>query len=265
LTLGPGESAVYDVTFTSTEDATFEEFAFGSLTWSDGTHDVRSPIAVRPVPIVAPAEVQGSGIEGSLEFDVTFGYEGDYSAEPHGLVPAELDPDVVVDDPANDINQALMTGVGVNFHTVNVPAVALHARFSLFDDYTDGNDDLDLYVFDEAGNFVGASAGVTAGEQVDVPGAAAGMYTVIVHAFQTDGPDAAYTLFSWSFADATTNLTVAAGPSEAISGETETITVEWEDLFAGTKYLGAVSHNDATDRLAVTIVRIDTDGPSSPP
>jgi hypothetical protein len=27
----------------------------------------------------------------------------------------------VVDDPANDINTALATGVGVTFHTVNVP------------------------------------------------------------------------------------------------------------------------------------------------
>jgi subtilisin family serine protease/plastocyanin len=258
LTVGAGDSVDYDVMFTTTGTAVLDEFAFGSLTWSDGSHSVRSPIAVRPVAIAAPAEVQGSGTEGSLDFDVTFGYEGDYTAEAHGLVPAEMQPDVVVDDPTNDINTALDTGVGVNFHTVTVPAGALHARFSLFDDYTDGNDDLDLFVFDGDGNFVGQSTGVTSEEQVDVPDPAAGDYTVIVHAFQTDGPDAAYTLFSWSFSADAGNMTPTAPPTATL-GETETITVAWTGLTAGTKYLGAVSHNDATDRIGVTLVRIDTD------
>jgi hypothetical protein len=113
-------------------------------------------------------------------------------------------------------------------------------------------------VFDEGGNFVGASAGVTSEERVDVAGPAAGDYTVIVHAFQTDGPDAAYTLFSWSIADGAGNMSVTAPPSATL-GATETITVDWTGLEAGTKYLGAVSHNDATDRIGVTLVRIDTD------
>jgi subtilisin family serine protease len=263
LTLGAGASADYEVTFTSTGGATFEEFAFGSLTWSDGTHDVRSPIAVRPVPIAAPFEVQGEGTSGSLDFEVTFGYSGPYSAEPHGLVEADTVDDVVVDDPTNDINQALVTEVGVNFHTVAVPAGALHARFSLFDDYVDGaTDDLDLYVFGPDDNLVGQSASGTSEEQVDVPDPAAGDYTVVVHGWQTDGPDAAYTLFSWSFSADAGNMTVTA-PTEAILGATGTITVDWPGLgpalVAGTKYLGAVSHNNATDRIGVTLVRIDTD------
>jgi subtilisin family serine protease len=262
LTLGPGEMADYDVTFMSTAGATFDAFAFGSLTWFDGTHEVRSPIAVRPVQIAAPAEVQGAGTTGSVNFDVTFGYDGEYSAEAHGLVPAEMQPNLIVDDPANDINTALDTGVGVNFHSVTVPVGALHARFSLFDDYTDGADDLDLYVFGPAPDFdfVGQSTGVTTEEQVDVPDPEAGDYTVVVHAFQTDGPDANYTLFSWSFSDDELNMTLTA-PTEAFLGTTETITVAWSGLTAGTKYLGAVSHNEGSDRLAVTIVRIDTDAP----
>lgn len=262
LTLAAGASADYEVTFT-TAGATFDEFAFGSLTWSDGTHEVRSPIAVRPVAIAAPAEVQGSGTSGSLDFDVTFGYTGAYSAVAHGLVAADTVVDVVVDDPTNDVNTALTTGVGVDIHTVPIPAGELHARFSLFDDYTDGADDLDLFVFRSVGTnpfavFVGASTGVTSEEQVDVPDPAAGNYTVVVHAFQTDGPDANYTLFSWSFAADAGNMDLTA-PTSATLGDTETITVDWTGLTAGTKYLGAVSHNDSSDRIAVTLVRIDTD------
>jgi subtilisin family serine protease len=88
LTLAEGESASYAVTFTTTAAATLDEYAFGSLTWTHGPHAVRSPIAVKPVALAAPAEVIGMGTDGMLSFDVTFGFGGDYSAAPHGLVPA---------------------------------------------------------------------------------------------------------------------------------------------------------------------------------
>jgi len=258
LSLAAGASATYEVTFTTTGAATLEEWAFGSLTWSHGPHSVRSPIAVKPVPIAAPAEVMGTGIDGSLNFDVVFGYSGAYTALPHGLVPAVMQADNVVDDPANDINTALATGVGITVHAFDVPAGSLHARFSLFDNYTDGNDDLDLYVFDPNGDFAGGSGGPTAAEQVDVPNPLAGTYTVVVHGWQTDGPDANYTLFNWAFGPDAGNMTLTA-PAAATLGATGTITVDWTGLGAGTKYLGAVSHNDESGLLGLTLVRIDTD------
>ena len=33
----------------------------GQLTWTDGTHNVRIPLVVRPVALAAPAEVSGTG------------------------------------------------------------------------------------------------------------------------------------------------------------------------------------------------------------
>ena len=43
---------------TFTASATLNAYAVGGqLTWSDGTHTVRSPIVVRPVALAAPAEV----------------------------------------------------------------------------------------------------------------------------------------------------------------------------------------------------------------
>ena len=46
-----------------------------------------------------------------------------------------------------------------------------------------------------------ASAGGPAAELVDVPVPAAGTYVVVVHGFETDGPDANYTLFTWTLGE----------------------------------------------------------------
>jgi subtilisin family serine protease len=257
LTLAKGESASYTVTFTGNAAVVANEWTFGSLTWSHGPHHVTSPIALLPVAIATPAELHGSGIEGSLDFDVTFGYTGDYSAAPHGLEPALMTEGNVPDDPGDSFAPF---GPGTTLHMINVPAGSAYARFSLFDDYTDGNDDLDLYVYYPTGAYAGGSGSGTSAEQVDVPFPMAGDYYVFVHGWGTDGPDANYTLFSWSFSatPGSSNMTVTA-PASAVLGATETITVDWSALDPGTKYLGAVSHSDASGILGLTLISIDTD------
>jgi subtilisin family serine protease len=268
LTLSEGQSATYEVTFTTLSGAVADEWVFGALTWSDGTHNVRSPLAIRPVALAAPDEVSGDGTSGSLSYDITFGFSGDFAAVAHGLIPAATQPGNVVDDPANDINVALSTGVGVTFHIVSVPAGTEYLRVSLFDEYTDGADDLDLYVFGPGPGFpfVGGSGTATSAEEVNVAGPAPGDYLVAVHGWQTDGPDANYTLFSWSLGDANEgNLSVSA-PGTAVLGTSAPVDVDWTGLDGGHKYLGSVTYHDVaspagyTDGLVdYTIVRIDTD------
>jgi hypothetical protein len=52
LSLAPGETGTFSVTFAvDSDEAAFDQFAFGSLVWSDGLRSVRSPLAVRPVQI----------------------------------------------------------------------------------------------------------------------------------------------------------------------------------------------------------------------
>lgn len=269
FTLDEGESATYEVTFTTQSGAALGEWSFGSLTWSHGPHSVRSPIAVKPVAIAAPDEIFGTGTDGSLSYDVTFGYTGDFAAEPRGLIPAATQTDTVVDDPENDINAALASGVGVNFHAVDIPAGTEYARFSLFDDYTDGQDDLDLYIFgpQSAGfPFVGGSGTPTSAEEVNLVAPDPGLYIAVVHGWETDGPDANYTLFTWALGEADAgNMTVTA-PSTATLGATDTITVDWTGLSTAIKHLGSVTYHDVAapsgynDGLVdFTIVRIDTD------
>ena len=53
LKVKPGRTATYTVTFTRTT-APFDQYAFGSLTWSNGKFSVRSQLAVKPVAAAAP-------------------------------------------------------------------------------------------------------------------------------------------------------------------------------------------------------------------
>ncbi len=263
--LRAGDSATYTVRFIVRNGATLGEWAFGDLTWNsfNGRDQVRSPIAVRPLEFVAPDAVTGSGASGSLSFDVGFGYGGDYTAGTHGLDEAQTVEGNVVDDPANDINTALATGVGVTFHEVEIGAdytgdVAF-ARFALFDDFTDGQDDLDLYVFDPNGSFVGSSGGGSSAERVDLLFPAPGVYIVAVHGFTTDGPDSNYTLFSWDFGlvDDRGNAVVDAPDSASIGDAT--INVSWSGLNAGSKYLGAVSHTGPDGLLGLTLIDVSAE------
>jgi hypothetical protein len=255
LTLGAGDVGTYTVTFTTNATATLGDFTEGSLAWSDGARSVRSPLLVRPLPLAAPAEVQSTG--GAVSIPITFGYDGAFGASANGLVAALEEPGNVVDDPANDINTALTTGVGITIHLVTVPVGTTHARFSLFDAFTDGNDDLDLYVFDSNGNPVGSSGTGTSEEEVNLPNPAADDYFVVVHGWQTDGADSNYTLFSY-LVDATDagNMTIVA-PGAAVRGVSANVDVSFSGLVAGRKYLGAVAYDDGTNPIGSTLVRVD--------
>ncbi len=122
-----------------------------------------------------------------------------------------------------------------------------------------GNDDLDLYVY-RNGTLVGASGSGTSAEEVNLVFPAAGDYEVYVHGWETDGPDANYTLFTWSFSGTpgSTNMTISA-PAAVTTGQQSAVEVSWSGLDAGTKYLGAVSHGTPSGLAGLTVIAIDTD------
>jgi subtilisin family serine protease len=272
LDLGPGASATYSLKFTSEDDAVFDQWTFGSLTWSDTAgHNVRSPIAVVPVPISAPDEVSGTGTTGSLEYEVQFGYNGPFATPVHGLVAADVIHDTVVDDPASDIVVALDTGVGVNEYTIPVAADTRHLRISLFDETVDGaTDDIDLYLYPpgedpfNGGTASHVSAGGTSAEQIDVATPEEGDWTLIVHGWQTDGADAVFDLFTWDIPDDDAgNLAATSSTAVASVGDTATITLEWgtgslTPLAPSTRYLGVVGYSNGVTEFGGTIVSIVT-------
>jgi hypothetical protein len=185
---------------------------------------------------------------------VTFGYTGPFTATARGLVPATTFAGNVVDDPTDSF---VVGGPGTVSFNVVVPAGSTYARFSLFNAFTDGADDLDLYVYNSGGTRVGASGGGTADEEVNLLNPAADTYTVWVHGFATDGPDANFTLFAWVLGSTDAgNMTVSA-PAAATLGLSGTIDLSFSGLTPGTKYLGSVAYSGAAGMPNPTIVRVD--------
>ena len=252
LTLGPGQTGTFNVTFT-TAGAALNAYTGGQLTWSDGTHNVRIPLVVRPVALAAPRQVSGNG--GPISYNVTFGYTGPFSATARGLVPATTFASSVGDDPDDNF---VPGGPGTVSFNVVVPAGSTYARFSLFNANVSPASDLDLYVFNSGGTLVAASTGGTSEEEANLPlPVAAGTYTVWVHGFAVTGT-ANFTLFTWVLGStAAGNMTVSA-PATATIGTTGTISLTFSGLAPATKYLGSVAYGGTASSTAPTIVRVDT-------
>lgn len=251
LTLAPGESAAFNVTFNNVS-APLNTYTGGQLTWSDGSHNVRIPLVVRPVALGAPASIFGNG--DSISYDVGFGYTGPFTATARGLVPATTFDDTITDDPGDSFSPG---GPGTLSYDVTVPAGTTYARFSLFDANVSPASDLDLYVYNSGGTLVGSSGSGTSAEEVNLLNPAADTYTVWVHGFAVQ-TTADFTLFTWVLgSNDAGNMTVSA-PASAVISTTGTIDLTFSGLDPATKYLGSVAYSGASDLPNPTIVRVDT-------
>jgi subtilisin family serine protease len=253
-----GNSASYEVTFTTTGAATLDEWAFGSLTWTDddGNYAVRSPIAVRPTAFSAPGEVDGvadSSGDGFVDIPVAFGYEGDYSASVSGIEASGFGSDNIT------------SGDGTHFWCVDLPAMT-HFRVSMFDEDTSdpGADDLDLRVFIADADCVnatsisqlGSSGGATSEEAVDLSDLPAGAYFALVDYFSaSNGTDSDYKIWFQPVFGNNGNTSVSA-PASAVLGAEDTVTVDYTGL-APTRNLGVLHHMDGSGEIGRTILDID--------
>ena len=236
LTLAAGETKSFTATFTRTT-AALNAYAGGQLTLSDGTHNVRIPMVVRPVALAAPAQVGGS-------YSVTFGYSGAFTATPRGLIPAATAAGAVATNGSVDI-------------PVTVPAGTTIARFSLFDSEVSQPSDLDLEVYNAGGTLVGASGGATTAEEVNLLNPAAGVYTVRVVGFAVPVGSANFTLFSWALGSTVAGNMSVTAPASATIGATGAIGITTSGLTVGAKYFGSVVYGGAVGLPNPTIVRID--------
>ncbi|MFV8782892.1 S8 family serine peptidase [Microbulbifer sp. SA54] len=250
LRLAGGETATFQVTFSATADAAMNEWAFGALTWSQGLRKVRSPLAVRPVPLSAPNLAEAQGTSGSVNIPLLFGYEGSYSSVINGLVAGAANSGAVVDGEADLI-------------FVTIPEGTSFARFALFDEDVgagNGSDDLDLQVLGPASAgypLAGSSGNSTSAEKVDLLQPAAGEYAVFVIDYASEAGPTPYTLFNFNLNGDTGN-TQLTGPATAKLGSAENLLVEWRDLPAGTRALGVVEHQDSSGVIGTTEVMVNT-------
>ena len=249
LTIQPGGSKSFTVTIARTS-APLNTYTGGQLTWSDGPHDVRAPMVVLPVALSAPAQVSGRG--GPIPYNVTFGYDGPFTATPRGLIPAATDSGTVDDDPSNTFNPA---GPGVVSIPMAIADGTTFARFSLFDTDVAPAADIDIYVY-RGTTLVGVSVGLTSNEEVSLLNPPAGSYTVYIHGFQVPGT-ASFTLFSWLLGTADAGNMIVAAPATATTRERGTINLTFTGLTPGNRYLGSVAYEGVAGLPSPTIVRVD--------
>jgi hypothetical protein len=265
LEIKPGETATFTVSLTRT-DAAIGKWAFGSLTWNDQlsqsirTHSVRSPIAVRPVALAAPATVTGAGINGTTSLSVKPGYTGTLSATVNGLAAANVTTQRLVGTNTSFNSAAPAAGPAVGKVTVTVPAGSPMARFATFDaDYPAGTD-LDLYVYKAGTNaLVGSSTGPTAEESVTVT--AAGTYDIYIvqYALAPGLTEQNVKHYDWVVGSGPAgNLTATPASQTVTMGAPASITLSWTGLAAATRYLGVLAYGDGGTQIGTTTVIVNT-------
>ncbi len=260
LTIQKGKKATFQVTFTRTS-AAFNQYAFGSLSWSDGEHNVRSQIAVRPVAVAAPSNLRGTGVSGSIQVSLTPGYTGTLNSSAAGLIPATVGTATLTDPDGSFPSGNPVAGPDAAKFTVDVPAGTTLARFATFDaDYPAGTD-LDMYVYrGGTATLVGVSGGPTAEEQVNLANPAAGTYDVYVDLFALAAGETEANIqqFSWALGTAAEgNLTVTPASQAVQLAIPASVTATWTGLTAGQRYLGRLVYSDGTATIGSTVLQVD--------
>ncbi|MEL7374366.1 MAG: hypothetical protein AAGJ36_07875, partial [Pseudomonadota bacterium] len=148
-------------------------------------------------------------------------------------------------------------------------------RFAMYNEYTTGNDDFDMYLYYCPGRSctqIASSTNAGSDEAVDVllpiptvfrpDGLSDNPYLLFIHAFETEAADATLIYYESTFGivDDAGNLTVDA-PSQATAGDTVPVTINWAGLPTGLleKQLGAISHSDPNGIQNLTIIDIEND------
>ncbi len=291
LTIEPGASADFTVTFTRTDAAPLEEYSFGDLTWTDASGDspdLESPIAIRPVAI-GDAEnlLVGEGSTGDVTDTIVSGVNGAINVELGGLEPATVDTEVLT-NPNTTFPDPPVERDDVYETVFEVPQGAYLAHFALYEpDYVVGTDlDMFLYAEGQGGELelIALSATGVAGESLLLNDLEAGTYHVFVHLYSLAPGETAVEaiLHSWAVTDDDVDtFTVEPEMFVGVIGAEQDVTYSWTDLAEPddsdgdqpsenlNRYLGKADYVEAgaDEALARTVVRVDVaaGGPTPTP
>ncbi|WP_405219852.1 cell wall-binding repeat-containing protein [Agrococcus sp. Ld7] len=240
-----GETATYEVTFTTT-DAALGSWSTGSLTWTSAEHTVRSPLAVRPVAIAVPSWVEGTGTSGETPISGVSGIEGTIAFDANGLAPfVEL---------GSDAGEA-----GNQFvYPLTIPAGELARYITL--DAVDNSSDLDLYLQRlENGTPVEQWVGGTAAadEEILLEAPAAGQYRVIVVLYSAGdaGTPMEFTVDTVGVGDGQQEGAFSTDPASVMgeTGEPFSFAAEWRGLDLDAEYLGVIGYSGSQEQTYVHV------------
>nr|WP_223279145.1 hypothetical protein [Janthinobacterium lividum] len=266
LSLAPGAKGQYQVKLTRTT-APANTWTYGALSWTDGTHTVRSPLTARGTSLAAIPLVSSEAATGSKVLTLGTGFTGALVGVKSGLVEAVRQTRTIgqaVTGAAASAACKAGGATGVNVHNVVIPAGTLAARFATYDSETTGgaNTDLDMEVYNAANVLVGSSGNESSNEQVELRLPAAGTYKVCVIGFAPQNGQADYTLSSWVLAPGLNNGSFKAlMPGTAFMGGTASVSLSWSNLAEGKRHLGAVGYQVAGVVQGVTVVEVNTNDP----
>ncbi|PRY17051.1 S8 family serine peptidase [Kineococcus rhizosphaerae] len=240
LSLQPGQTAQFRVTFTRTT-AQLGNWTSGFLTWTGGANlTVRSPIALRPVTLTAPAELDAPLGATSVTGTVSSGTSGRTAVRATGLVAGD------------DYQGRLPAG-----YVAELPVtIGKGTVFTRFDVKGEAGADLDLYLFTADGDLVAQSATTSADERID------GYVTPGDYVLQLDGyaaapgkQDIGFDLSSYVLPPGTGAgaFTVTPNPLPLTQGRSTTFTASWKGLAPGTRYLGTLGYAGTSARTVVSI------------
>ena len=254
--VAPGESVTYQVTITNVS-APIGEWRHGAITWEARGFSVRSPISVRGTSLAAPAIVTGSGVDGSASLPVRFGYSGDYTAAAHGLEPAVVFSDNVLQDPDQTFDPSDVDAGGAVLHEVTTSGAAA-LLIQMPPDATEPEADLDIFVIGPAGELVATSTSGGTDEEISLILPDDGTYSIYVHGWSSPGGDSDYDLYTWVIsATPGGNMSVDSSPTSVSVGQRADVDISWAGAAAGEWHLGAISHSDASGLLGLTLVDVD--------
>ncbi|TFW34277.1 S8 family serine peptidase [Massilia horti] len=273
LTIAPGATKAFTVTLTRTT-APDNAWQYGKLTWSDGTHTVRSPVTVRSgKPVIAPAMVKSDRATASKAISVSTGFTGAMGSKYGGLKEIARDAFTVNQAPTGSVDTTALVQTacrnaisGVRVIPVTVPANALLAQFELFDRDTagGGGHDLDLALLNPSNNLVAYSGNAGSNETIALASPAAGNYKVCVIGYSS----ANHVSTDFTLSSAVVTSTDRSGnfkvmvPAKVYAGSTASVSASWSMLPAGKRYAGAMQLLDASGNAAsTTIFQVETNNP----
>jgi len=270
LVLDKGGIGHYTVTV-NLNGAAVDAWNEGALTWSDGTHVVRSPMALRYRLLATPPALWETTPDGNEAFIVQYGFDGATSVRQGGKNATRTRSSVAKEPTGDGLAACQAQGAGTVSFTFPVTSSTLAARFATYDADTSGfknggTDDLDMYVFDSANNLMGSSAGSTADEMVSLPSPKPDTYRACVVGFAPLGGESHFTLSSWvvDAGEGASQFRVSGAPDQAQMGGHAKVHAKWHDIAADTRFMGVAQFmqgsGDGAMPVGATLVGIDTTG-----
>ncbi|MFG6448889.1 S8 family serine peptidase [Roseateles sp. BYS180W] len=270
MTLEPGQKQSFTVQLTRTS-APMRTWTYGDLTWSDGTHTVKSPLIARAQALAAPASVYAESTSGSKTLSVGTGFSGPLVIEKSGLKAASRSTDTFSSSNkgAADSLCAAGTDPAVRVSTVTIPANTTAARWALYNADTSGAgqstpDDLDLFLYNTSNKRLAQSTTSGSNETITLVNPAPGTYKVCVVAYSLgDGrTSTTYSMSSWMLNTSSTGGGFKAlAPGKTVTGGTASVGLAWSGLAVNARYLGLLNYKVDGQIEASTLVEVFTNDP----